>query len=143
MEQPVYNLLQRHRFAPEYEPVYRDHGYGSTTWSPLASGLLTGKYNNGIPKGSRGALPTYEWLQESLTSTDSLEKVAALQPIADQMGASLATFSLAWCLQNPHISTVITGASRVEQVHENMKATEFVDAFTPAVMAEIDRVLRI
>jgi voltage-dependent potassium channel beta subunit len=141
VEQPVYNLLQRHRFAPEYEPVYRDHGYGSTTWSPLASGLLTGKYNNGIPQDSRGALPTYEWLHESLTDAESLAKVAALKPIADQMGASLATFSLAWCLQNPHVSTVITGASKVEQVHENMKATEFVDAFTPEVMEQIEREL--
>ena len=141
MEQPVYNLLERHRFSSEYEPVYRDHGYGSTTWSPLASGLLTGKYNNGIPQGSRGALPTYEWLKESLTDAEKLAKVAALEPIATQMGASLATFSLAWCLQNPNVSTVITGASRVEQVHENMKAIEFIDAFTPEVMEEIDRVL--
>jgi len=141
MEQPVYNLLERHRFASEYEPVYRDHGYGSTTWSPLASGLLTGKYNNGIPQGSRGALPTYEWLKENLTDAEKLAKVAALEPIAAQMGASLATFSLAWCLQNPNVSTVITGASRVEQVHENMKAIEFIDAFTPEVMEEIDRVL--
>ncbi len=141
MEQPVYNLLERHRFGPEYEPVYRDHGYGSTTWSPLASGLLTGKYNNGIPKGSRGALPTYEWLQESLTDAGKLAKVAALEPIAAQMGTSLATFSLAWCLQNPFVSTVITGASRVEQVHENMKAVEFTEKFTTEVMQEIDRVL--
>ncbi len=141
MEQPVYNLLERHRFGPEYEPVYRDHGYGSTTWSPLASGLLTGKYNNGIPKGSRGALPTYEWLQESLTDAEKLAKVAALEPIAAQMGTSLATFSLAWCLQNPFVSTVITGASRVEQVHENMKAVEFTEKFTTEVMQEIDRVL--
>ena len=141
MEQPVYNLLERHRFAQEYEPVYRDHGYGSTTWSPLASGLLTGKYNNGIPQNSRGALPTYEWLKESLTDAEKLAKVAALEPIAAQMDASLATFSLAWCLQNPNVSTVITGASRVEQVHENMKAIEFIDAFTPEVMEEIDRVL--
>lgn len=141
MEQPVYNLLERHRFAPEYEPVYRDHGYGSTTWSPLASGLLTGKYNNGIPKGSRGALPTYEWLQENLTDAGNLAKVAALEPIAAQMGTNLATFSLAWCLQNPRVSTVITGASRVGQVHENMKAVEFTEKFTPEVMEEIDRVL--
>jgi voltage-dependent potassium channel beta subunit len=140
-EQPVYNLLERHRFTPEYEPVYANHGYGSSTWSPLASGLLTGKYNNGIPKDSRGALPTYEWLQEQLTDTERLAKVAALKGIAEQMGASLANFSLAWCLQNPHVSTVITGASRIEQVHENMKATEFVDSFTPDILAEIDKAM--
>ena len=141
VEQPVYNLLQRHRFAPEYEPVYRDHGYGSTTWSPLASGLLTGKYNAGIPKDSRGALPNFDWLQEQLTDVEHQKKVAALRPIAEQMGASLAQFSLAWCLQNPHVSTVITGASRVEQVHENMQAMAFVDSFTPEVLEEIELVI--
>ena len=138
VEQPVYNLFEQHRFGSEYEPVYGEHGYGSTTWSPLASGLLTGKYNAGIPDGSRGALPNFDWLQDQLTDKERLDKVSALQPLAEQMGASLAQFSLAWCLQNPHVSTVMTGASRVEQVHENMKAIEFVDSFTPDVMREID-----
>ncbi|MFZ5818333.1 MAG: potassium channel beta subunit family protein [Chloroflexota bacterium] len=140
MEQPVYNLFQRERFSPEYQRVYKDYGYGSTTWSPLASGLLTGKYQGGIPKDSRGALQGYEWLGKYLTDQESLAKVAALEPIAREMGASLAQFSLAWCLQNPYVSTVITGASRVEQVHENMKAMDFVDKFTPDVMAKIDEV---
>lgn len=140
VEQPVYNLFQRHRFAPKYERVYRDHGYGSTTWSPLASGLLTGKYNNGIPGDSRGAVEGLGWLQKELTDTEKLAKVSALEPIAKSMGASLAQLSLAWCLQNPDVSTVLTGASRVEQVHENMKALEFVDSFTPDVMNEIDRI---
>jgi len=140
VEQPVYNLFQRHRFAPEYERVYDDCGYGSTTWSPLASGLLTGKYNDGVPSDSRGALEGLEWLRKELTNTERLAKVASLKPVADQMGATLAQFSLAWCLQNPRVSTVITGASRVQQVHENMKALEFVDSFTPEVMREIDRV---
>jgi aryl-alcohol dehydrogenase-like predicted oxidoreductase len=123
--------------------VYEDCGYGSTTWSPLASGLLTGKYNDGIPAGSRGAIEELDWLQDQLTDAERLAKVSALQPLAEQMGASLAQFSLAWCLQNPHVSSVITGASRVEQVHENMKAIEFVDSFTPDVMSEIDRVFGI
>ena len=140
VEQPVYNLFQRHRFAPEYERVYDDCGYGSTTWSPLASGLLTGKYNDGVPSDSRGALEGLEWLRKELTNTERLAKVASLKPVADQMGATLAQFSLAWCLQNPRVSTVITGASRVQQVHENMKALDFVDSFTPEVMREIDRV---
>ena len=140
VEQPVYNLFERHRFAAEYEPVYQDYGYGSTTWSPLASGLLTGKYNAGIPDDSRGALQGLDWLQKDLTDAERLAKVAALEPLAQQMGASLAQFSIAWCLQNPHISTVMTGASRVQQVHENMKAIEFVDRFTPEVMAEIERI---
>ncbi|MGB5332366.1 MAG: aldo/keto reductase [Woeseiaceae bacterium] len=140
VEQPVYNLFQRHRFGPKYEHVYRDHGYGSTTWSPLASGLLTGKYNNGIPGDSRGAVEGLGWLQKELTDAEKLAKVSALEPIANSMGASLAQLSLAWCLQNPHVSTVLTGASRVEQVRENMKALDFVDSFTPELTSEIDRI---
>ncbi len=140
VEQPVYNLFEQHRFSPDYDAVYKDCGYGSTTWSPLASGLLTGKYRDGIPAGSRGALEELDWLQDQLTDAESLAKVTALQPLAEQMGASLAQFSLAWCLQNPHVSSVITGASRIEQVHENMQAIEFVDSFTPDVMSEIDRI---
>jgi len=140
VEQPVYNLFERHRFGVEYEPVYQDYGYGSTTWSPLASGLLTGKYNDGVPSGSRGALDGLEWLKEQLTDAQKIARVKALQPLAEQMGASLAQFSLAWCLQNPYVSTVMTGASRVEQVHENMKAIQFVDKFTPDLMAEVDKI---
>lgn len=140
VEQPVYNLFERHRFGPEYEAVYSDYGFGSTIWSPLASGLLSGKYNEGIPSDSRGALQGLDWLQEQLTDQNRLALVAALQPLADEMGATLAQFSLAWCLQNPYVSTVMTGASRVEQVNENMKALQFVDSFTPEVLAKIDRI---
>jgi voltage-dependent potassium channel beta subunit len=140
VEQPVYNLFQRHRFGGAYDRVYAELGYGSTTWSPLASGLLTGKYNEGVPADSRGALEGLEWLRKELTDADRLAVVAALRPLADQMGATLAQFSIAWCLLNPHVSTVITGASRVSQIHENMKAREFVDRFTPDVLQEIDRV---
>lgn len=140
VEQPQYNLFQRERFGPDYDAVYKERGYGSTVWSPLASGLLTGKYRDGIPEGSRGALETMHWMRDRLTDPERLEQVAALEPIAGDMGASLAQFALAWCLQNPHVSSVITGASRVEQVAENMKAADFVDQFTPEVMARIDRV---
>jgi len=143
VEQPIYNLFERHRFGPEYKRVYEDHGYGSTIWSPLASGLLTGKYKEGIPSDSRGSLQGFDWLQKQLTDPESLARVSALIPLAEQMGASLAQFSLAWCLQNPYVSTVMTGASRVEQVHENMKAVDFVDSFTPDVMQEIDRIFGI
>jgi len=143
MEQPVYNMFQRHRFNPEYQRVYKEYSYGSTTWSPLASGLLTGKYQGGIPKDSRGTLEGYDWLHDHLTDQEKLAKVAALEPLAKEMGASLAQFSLAWCLQNPYVSTVITGASRVEQVHENMKAAEFVNQFTPEVMEKIDEIFGI
>lgn len=140
VEQPVYNLFQRHRFGGDYDRVYEERGYGSTTWSPLASGLLTGKYNDGVPGDSRGALEGYEWLREELTNAERLAMVSALQPLADSMGATLAQFSIAWCLQNPHVSTVITGASRVSQIHENMKALEFVDRFTPDLFEEIDQI---
>ena len=140
VEQPLYNLFDRQRFGSAYESLYRDRGYGSTTWSPLASGLLTGKYQNGIPSGSRGANESFDWLQEQLTNKERIAMVAALAPLAKEMGASLAQFSLAWCLQNPFVSSVITGASRVEQLHENLKALEFADRFTPEVMIEIDRI---
>ena len=143
MEQPVYNLFERHRFSREYERLYKEYGYGSTTWSPLASGLLTGKYKTGIPKDSRGALEGFDWLHAHLTDAEKLAKVAALEPLAKQMGASLAQFSLAWCLQNPYVSSVMTGASRIEQVRDNMKAIEFVDKFTPDVMQKIDEIFGI
>ena len=138
MEQPVYNLFERHRFTREYERVYREYGYGTTTWSPLASGLLSGKYNKGIPAGSRGALEGYEWMHENLTDKEKLAKVRALEPIAQEMGCSLSQLALAWCLKNPYVSTVITGASRVEQVHENMKASEVASRLTPEIMERID-----
>jgi aryl-alcohol dehydrogenase-like predicted oxidoreductase len=141
VEQPVYNLFEQHRFGPEYDAVYKEQGYGSTTWSPLASGVLTGKYKKGIPTDSRGALEGYEWLQKGLLDEQRQAVVERLEPLANDMGATLAQFSLAWCLQNPSVSSVITGASRVSQVHENMKALVFVDQFTSELMAAIDRAL--
>ena len=140
VEQPVYNLLERHRFGQDYRAVYEDQGYGSTVWSPLASGLLTGKYQDGIPAGSRGQVAGYEFLHKELTDPARLAKVASLKPLAQRMGAPLAQFSLAWCLQNPYVSTVITGASRVEQIRENLRALDFIDAFTPELMDEVDRI---
>lgn len=137
VEQPVYNLFEQHRFAEEYDAVYASHGYGATTWSPLASGLLSGKYQGGVPEGSRGALDNMQWMADRFTDPDRLAVVEALRPMAEDMGASLAQFALAWCLQNPHVSSVITGASRVDQVIENMGAIEFVDQFTPELMARV------
>jgi voltage-dependent potassium channel beta subunit len=138
VEQPQYNMFERGRLEGDYVRFYKDYGYGTTIWSPLASGLLTGKYQGGIPKDSRGALKGYEWLGNLLTDEQKLAKVAALEPIAKEIGCKLSQLALAWCLKNPFVSTVITGASRVEQVHENMKAVEFVDALTPEVMERID-----
>lgn len=141
MEQPQYNMLVRERFEKEYVRLFKDYGYGSTIWSPLASGLLTGKYNNGIPANSRAALKGYEWLHDHVTNPESLLKVKALQSLASDLGYSIAQLALAWCLKNPNVSTVITGASRVEQVTENMNATIAVEKLTDSVMAEIEAIL--
>jgi voltage-dependent potassium channel beta subunit len=141
MEQPQYNMLHRERFEVEYAPLYRDLGYGTTIWSPLASGLLTGKYNNGIPADSRAALKGYEWLRDNTITPERIAIVKNLQPIADDLGTSLTRLALAWCLKNPNVSTVITGASRVEQVHQNMAALEVVKDLTPEVIQRIDSVL--
>ena len=141
MEQPQYNMLVRERFEKEYVRLFKDYGYGSTIWSPLASGLLTGKYNNGIPANSRAALKGYEWLHDHVTNPESILKVKALQSLASDLGYSITQLALAWCLKNPNVSTVITGASRVEQVAENMNATVAVEKLTSSVMAEIDAIL--
>jgi voltage-dependent potassium channel beta subunit len=136
-EQPVYNLFERRRFTRDYERVYKEYGYGTTIWSPLASGLLTGKYNQGIPEGSRGALEGYGWLRDELTNKEKLARVQALEPIARELGCSLSQLAIAWCLKNPYVSTVITGASRVEQVHENMKASDVAPRLTEDVLERI------
>jgi aryl-alcohol dehydrogenase-like predicted oxidoreductase len=138
MEQPQYNILTRTRFEVEYARLFKDYGYGATIWSPLASGLLTGKYNKGIPAGSRGTLAGMEWLREHFLDKDALEKVAKLQPIADGAGISLAHLALAWCLKNKNVSTVITGSSRVEQLRDNLKALDVLDKVTPQVMDAVD-----
>jgi voltage-dependent potassium channel beta subunit len=143
MEQPEYNLFQRRRFENDYIRLYREYGYGSTTWSPLASGLLTGKYSNGIPKDSRATLKGYDWLSKNMTDSDKLAKVRALEPIAKELNCTLSQLSLAWCLKNPFVSTVITGASRVSQVHENMKAIEVAPRITPEILERIDKIFGI
>jgi len=140
-EQPQYNLFHRERVEREYARLYDDLGIGTTIWSPLASGLLTGKYNEGIPKDSRASLKGYEWLAESIVDPAKIATVRRLAPIATELGCTLAQMSLAWCLKNPHVSTVITGASRAAQVVENMKALDVVPKLTPDVMTRIDAVL--
>jgi voltage-dependent potassium channel beta subunit len=137
-EQPEYNLFERTRFEKQYARLFKDYGYGATTFSPLASGMLTGKYLNGIPEDSRATLKGYDWLHESVTDTDKLAKVRALQPIAEELGCTLSQLSIAWVLKNPNVSTVITGASRVEQLHENLGATEVASQLTPEILQRID-----
>ena len=138
VEQPQYNLFHRERMEREYQPLFRDLGYGTTIWSPLASGILTGKYNQGIPVGTRLADPNLSWLKESTLSDARLTKVRKLDAISKEIGCSTAQLALAWCLKNPHVSTVITGASRIEQVHENLKALSAVEALGPEIMEALN-----
>ncbi len=143
MEQPQYNLFERDRFSGDYVRFYKDYGYGSTTWSPLASGLLTGKYKGGIPKDSRAALKGYDWLHKRMTDQNRLAKVNALESVARELDCTLSQLAIAWCLKNPFVSTVITGASRVEQVHENMKAAQVAPKITPEILERIDSIFGI
>lgn len=141
VEQPQYHLLHRDRVETEYARLYEDVGLGLTTWSPLASGLLTGKYLDGVPEGSRASLEGYEWLQKALTNPRSNEKVRELKAVADDLGCTLAQMAIAWCAANPNVSTVITGASRPEQVTENMKALDVLAQLDEDVMARIEEVV--
>ena len=142
VEQPEYNLFHRSRVEKEYAPLYRSPGLGTTIWSPLASGLLTGKYSKGVPKGSRLGVSGMGWLQDSaLKSPGSERKLASvpnLAAVAKNLGTSLPRLGVAWCLKNPNVSTVILGASKVEQLTENLGALELVEKLTPQVMRELD-----
>ncbi len=140
MEQPQYNILWRNRVEKEYKRLYEDLGLGTTIWSPLASGLLTGKYLNGVPEGSRATLPGYEWLRKILTDEESNKQVAELKKISDELDVPLSQFSLAWCAKNPNVSTVITGASSADQVRDNMKALDVIPLLSDEVMERVDLV---
>lgn len=140
MEQPQYNLVSRYRVEQEYAPLYGSIGLGLTIWSPLASGLLSGKYIDGVPEDSRALLPGYEWLKQLLTDPDSNNRVKQLRDIAGDLGVTTAQLALAWCASNPHVSTVITGASRPEQVHENLGALDALEKLTPEIRARIDAI---
>lgn len=142
MEQPQYNMFERERFEKEYAILYRELGYGTTIFSPLASGLLSGKYNDGIPEGSRATLPGFDWLHKYVLTQDRLEKVKRLVVIAKELDCTMAQLALAWCLKNPNVSTVITGASRPEQIEENMKALSIITKLTDEVMNRIEGVLQ-
>jgi voltage-dependent potassium channel beta subunit len=145
MEQPQYNMFHRDRVEKEYQLLYKDIGLGTTIWSPLASGLLTGKYNNGIPAGSRLSMEKYGWLKEQLLESpegkNRLEKVKKLSPLADELEVSLSQLALAWCLKNENVSTVITGASSVDQIKQNMKALDLLPKLDQELMSRIEQIL--
>jgi aryl-alcohol dehydrogenase-like predicted oxidoreductase len=141
-EQSQYNLLERRRVEREYARLIDDYGYGNTIWSPLASGLLTGKYREGIPEDSRAALAGYEWLQSRLTDGEAIERVERLRPIADELGCTMAQLALAWCTKNPAVSTVITGASRPSQVTENFEALHVIPLLTDEIKERMEAAVR-
>ncbi|HEY0198517.1 MAG TPA: aldo/keto reductase [Rhodanobacter sp.] len=143
MEQPEYNLLHRQRVEVEYAPLYADYGMGTTIWSPLASGLLTGKYNDGVPADSRLMQPGYEWLRDSVLGKgdERLGKVRALQPVADELGVNLAQLAIAWCLLNPHVSTVMLGASRREQLEQNLGALDVLPRLDSGIAQRIRKIV--
>ncbi|MEL0041249.1 MAG: aldo/keto reductase, partial [Ilumatobacter sp.] len=136
-EQSQYNLIERRRVEKEYARLHAETGYGNTIWSPLASGLLTGKYRDGVPEGSRAALEGYEWLRDRLTDADALGRVEALRPIAERLGCTMSQLAIAWCTRHPMVSSVITGASRVEQVRENFESLQVMEALDDAIAEEM------
>lgn len=141
MEQPQYNMLHRDRVEKEYARLYKEIGLGTTIWSPLGGGLLTGKYNQGIPAGTRVDLPGYEWLRERFTNQALLDKVIKVQRIADDLGCKMSQLALAWCIKNPNVSTAINGATNVTQFHENMQALDLLPKLTDDVMQNINQAL--
>jgi voltage-dependent potassium channel beta subunit len=140
VEQPQYHLFWRERVEQEYAALYDDIGLGLTTWSPLASGLLTGKYRQGLPEGSRGAMESMEFLRAGLTDAAKNEAVAQLVPIAESLGATPAQLAIAWCTKNPHVSTVITGASKLSQLQANLGALDVADKLTPEIQRQIEAI---
>jgi voltage-dependent potassium channel beta subunit len=143
MEQPMYNLFGRHRMEREYERLFPEYGLGTTIWSPLASGLLTGKHQAGAKEGTRATLKDYGWLKDRIVrdAEEKAAKVTALEKIAKDLGLSMAVFAIAWCLKNPHVSTAILGASKVPQLTENLQAVEAQKKFTPELMKKIDELV--
>ncbi len=142
VEQPQYNLLERFKVEQDYEMVYKTVGLGTTIWSPLASGLLTGKYNEGIPEDSRFALEGYEWLKDRFIADEKITRVKKLTALAGELGLSVAALSIAWTLKNPHVTTAILGATRTEQLEENLKALEVLPLLTPEVMEKIESIMQ-
>ena len=142
MEQPQYNLFERDKIEKEFLEIYKNVGLGTTIWSPLASGLLTGKYNDGIPKGSRFALEGFDWLKERWVMDEKIKKVKKLSELAVKLGVSTASLSIAWCIKNPHVTTAILGATKKAQLLENLKAIDVLAQLTPDVMEKIEHIIK-
>ena len=142
VEQPQYNMFERTKVEVEFARLYDEIGLGTTIWSPLASGLLTGKYRDGVPEDSRAALPGYGWLAKRITDPTEVQRVEKLRPIADELGCSMAQLAIAWCASNPRVTTVITGASKASQVVDNFGALEVIDALTPEIKDRIDAAIK-
>ena len=141
MEQPQYNLFERQKVEHDYYTIFRNVGMGATIWSPLASGLLTGKYNDGIPEGSRLALDNYSWLKDRMMQDDKIAKVKKLDKVAKELDTSLATLSIAWCIHNPDVTTAILGATKEKQLTENLQALTLYPKLTSQIMKEIDEIM--
>ena len=142
MEQPQYNLFERNKIENDYLEVYKNVGLGTTIWSPLAAGLLTGKYNNGIPEGSRLAIEGFDWLKERWIMQDKIEKVQKLQLLANELGCSLPALSIAWCIKNPNVTTAILGATKKEQLIDNLTALKAVELLTSEVISKIEAIMQ-
>lgn len=140
VEQPEYNLFNRHKLENDYLEVFKNVGLGTTIWSPLASGLLTGKYNSGIPEDARLSIPGFEWLKDRTFVEEKLNKVRAYQELANELGCSMASLSIAWCVKNPNVTTAILGATKRHQLEENLKALDVLPLLTSEVMAKIDAI---
>jgi aryl-alcohol dehydrogenase-like predicted oxidoreductase len=142
VEQPQYNLLERYKLEKEYAMIFRTVGLGTTIWSPLASGLLTGKYNDRIPADSRFALEGFDWLKNQWMVDDKLNKVKRLTGFSKELEVPVATLSIAWTIKNPNVTTAILGATRKEQLLENLKALDLLSKLTPEVMHRIDDIMQ-
>ena len=142
VEQPQYNLLERRKLEKEYLPLFENYGMGTTIWSPLASGVLTGKYLNGIPKGSRMEIESLSWIKDKVWSPENQEKVKQVNSLAQELDVSLTNLSIAWCLKNPNVSSVILGATKTDQLEENLKSLDVLPLLTEEVMAYIDDVMK-
>lgn len=142
MEQPQYNMFEREKMEKEYLDIFRTVGMGTTIWSPLATGLLSGKYNDGIPKGSRFSLQGFDWLRDRWLTDEKLKKVKKLSALAEKLGISTASLAIAWCIRNPNVSTAILGATKKQQLAENLKSLEAVSLLTDEVMGKIDEIMK-